>query len=695
MNICENRCIHTCNPETSQVIYASHPTYPPLQKGCTSWVKKKCLPTYTPTTYPQCGGTAPLPCAWSMYHCTRPRRVRNPVHDAAASSSIRLSIMRCHWLPLLLFSLAIIRAATAPLLGPATRLLVEYMPSPTAGAAAPSSSPLVTVSEVRPRFSWHTAAVARGISQAAYRVVVHCNETGAVQPQLMWDSGRVESNGSTNVALGGEALLQAGSSCDWRIQWWATDGQAAPTTAPHKFDVGPLALADWAGAVWIGGESGRQLRVELPVLAGDVCRGRLYYAAPGGAAVTLNGGAVGEQNGIGPWTNARKRVLYLTHDITAQLNAAASDAHATTARWWGSPRSPPPREETQTGGGGGHVLGIMLGHGMWGNYHLTAEPGPPVIKLKIMIELCAAPTKPIVVVSDGGDAWRCTAGPILSLTSPPQIMKGGSGNNSWERHWVERLSDDPFRGTVTDFRLLQQGWDTPGFPNASRWPRCPPVSGGPEGDIAALMLPQTTTVRVVRPRSPVLGVALPDEYGGPVRMVDFGENLVGVTRLHVHGPVGSSVTVRHAETLLLNQSLNINWTCGVGPCGCGCCARDATCVGVKAEFQRDRYDLRGTGSTEVLLPQFTWHGFRFATIELSQGVTLEAVEALVFQTPVESVGLLAFGDDAASAGAGAQLQRVHNMVLRTRQSNLVQYSPTDCPTRESELDNTSPFNNHR
>ena len=65
MNICENRCIHTCNPETSQVIYASHPTYPPLQKGCTSWVKKKCLPTYTPPTYPQCGGTAPLP--WRMY----------------------------------------------------------------------------------------------------------------------------------------------------------------------------------------------------------------------------------------------------------------------------------------------------------------------------------------------------------------------------------------------------------------------------------------------------------------------------------------------------------------------------------------------------------------------------------------------------------------------------------------------------
>ena len=31
-------CIHTCTPETSQVKYASHPTYPPLQKGCTSSV---------------------------------------------------------------------------------------------------------------------------------------------------------------------------------------------------------------------------------------------------------------------------------------------------------------------------------------------------------------------------------------------------------------------------------------------------------------------------------------------------------------------------------------------------------------------------------------------------------------------------------------------------------------------------------
>jgi hypothetical protein len=49
-----------------------------------------------------------------------------------------------------------------------------------------------------------------------------------------------------------------------------------------------------------------------------------------------------------------RRILYTTHNITAALNR----------------------------GGGLHTLGVMLGHGMWGNYHLTARPAasPAAVK---------------------------------------------------------------------------------------------------------------------------------------------------------------------------------------------------------------------------------------------------------------------------------------------------------------------------
>jgi hypothetical protein len=54
----------------------------------------------------------------------------------------------------------------------------------------------------------------------------------------------------------------------------------------------------------------------------------------------------------------------------------------------------------------------------------------------------------------------------------------------------------------------------------------------------------------------------------------------------------------------------------------------------------------------VLLPKFTWHGFRFASVELSTGVTLVSIEAEVYQTPIEQVGNIIFGDDSTSDGAG-------------------------------------------
>ena len=46
-------------------------------------------------------------------------------------------------------------------------------------------------------------------------------------------------------------------------------------TVPAEFDIGLLTAADWGGARWLGGESDRQLRVDLPPLRTGVCRARV------------------------------------------------------------------------------------------------------------------------------------------------------------------------------------------------------------------------------------------------------------------------------------------------------------------------------------------------------------------------------------------------------------------------------------
>ena len=519
-------------------------------------------------------------------------------------------------------------------LQPATHLLCEYL-----------SSPVVAISEPRPRFSWHpyTPSIdgARGVSQAAYSLTVNCPNS-----EISWSSGRVASNVSSNVEYGGVAL-PAFATCTWQVKWWSSDGRVASPSAPAVFGVGPMSEADWGAARWIGGEDARQMRLDFSV-PGQVCRAVLYCAAPGGATLSLDGAPVGAQNGIGAFTNPHHRILYTAHEITAQLNGSATEQH---------------------------TLGVMLGHGMWGNYHLTSSPGAPTVRIKLVLEACA-PTAQLHAI-ESGSGFLCSSGPIVSAVSPVQTMRGGSGSGSWNRTWIERFSDDPFRGTITDLRLQQADWDSVRFANKSAWGACPLTANPPAGKLRALMVPYTEAVRRIKP---VSVVELPHEYGGAVRIVDFGENIVGQTEVAVAGPAGAAITVRHAETLLANGSLNINWTCGAGPCGCGCCAEDPTCVGVKAEFQRNQFILSGA-SAKGLTGRFSWFGFRFAAIHVSGGATLQSIEAVVLHTPLAPAGRIEFSDDPA----GRMLTDVHAMVGRTRTGNMVQYAPTDCPSKAVTL----------
>ena len=59
---------------------------------------------------------------------------------------------------------------------------------------------------------------------------------------------------------------------------------------------------------------------------------------------------------------------------------------------------------------------------------------------------------------------------------------------------------------------------------------------------------------------PVAVVELRDEHGGAVFVFDFGRNIAGSTVLSAAGTTGAVLTVRHAETVMANGSLNINWT---------------------------------------------------------------------------------------------------------------------------------------
>ena len=121
-------------------------------------------------------------------------------------------------------------AAAAPA-APHT-LLLEYLPSPVLG-----------IDVQKPRFAWALSDAARGVSSAAYQVVVTTAAGGPV-----WDSGKVAGDASNQVECG--VALKANTPYEWKVRWWSAANASAPSpySAPASFHTGPMALADWHGA---------------------------------------------------------------------------------------------------------------------------------------------------------------------------------------------------------------------------------------------------------------------------------------------------------------------------------------------------------------------------------------------------------------------------------------------------------------
>lgn len=129
---------------------------------------------------------------------------------------------------------------------PPTRLMVEYLLSPTPEDIHEGIADVVVIGTAYPRFSFIPGSnelPSKGVTVTAYQVVVF-------QEQLpLWDSGVRQSNTTYNIRCG-EALGGDGTYT-WTAQYWDSEGHASPLAHGH-FDVGPVTSRDWEGSHWYG-----------------------------------------------------------------------------------------------------------------------------------------------------------------------------------------------------------------------------------------------------------------------------------------------------------------------------------------------------------------------------------------------------------------------------------------------------------
>ena len=438
-------------------------------------------------------------------------------------------------------------------------------PAPSSPASsAPASSRLTAaglrcahlvnplgVPSSRVRLSWVPEGAGTGRSQSAYQVLVAADEARLLSGHdLAWDSGRVESSCSADIAYAGCPLARGGRYA-WRVRVWDENGTASGWSTPAWFET-ELDPADGWHASWIGlgrvrdsvtppAEAGAPdpvamalnpapyLRRAFPVDK-PVASARLHVTALGLYEARLNGHRVGDAFLAPGWTDYTRRIPYQTYDVTGLLTE------------------------------GENVVGAVLADGWYAGFV-------------------------------GFDAKRAGAhygtGPELLAQLVITFRDGTRQQVVTDEQWQARSAAirhaDLLMGERHDLRLEPHGWDAPGF-DAAGW-RAAGCRGRDSRPLVADPGPPIHVTEEITPRSIT-------SYAAGRHIIDFGQNLTGWVRIRADGSAGTTVRVRHGEVLAGDGSLYTE--------------------NLRTARQTDEFTL--DGGPAVLEPRFTLHGFRYAEV---------------------------------------------------------------------------------
>jgi len=111
-----------------------------------------------------------------------------------------------------------------------------------------------------PRFAWRMEAEQPAEEQTAYRIMAATSKAQLLDGRAdLWDSKKVESNRSNQVAYEGKPL-RSGQDVYWKVRLWNAQRRPGPWSLISRFSTGLLGTDDWK-AEWIGsGEDSPWLR---------------------------------------------------------------------------------------------------------------------------------------------------------------------------------------------------------------------------------------------------------------------------------------------------------------------------------------------------------------------------------------------------------------------------------------------------
>jgi alpha-L-rhamnosidase len=307
------------------------------------------------------------------------------------------------------------------------------------------SNPL-GIENPHPQLCWQLNSKQRNVIQTAYRILVSDNEQ-LLEKNIgnIWDSKKVNSNQSLQIAYAGQKLHPA-KEYYWKVMVWNNQNNSSKWSKQALWQMGLPAQENWKGAQWLAYEKlPDSLRI-VPGIHGNgdkklgpgkdilplfrkefvvkktIKKATVFIAGLGHFDMSLNGKKVGNHFLDAGWTQYDKNALYVTFDITNNLQK------------------------------GKNVLGVMLGNGFYyiprERYRkITIAYGYPKMICRVLVEYSDGSMENII--SD--KSWKTTPGPITFSSI--------------------------YGGEDYDATVEQSGWNTPSF-NDRSW-KAPTIVDGP------------------------------------------------------------------------------------------------------------------------------------------------------------------------------------------------------------------------
>ena len=346
------------------------------------------------------------------------------------------------------------------------------------------------VDVLSPRFTWQITSPKRNTTQSAYELVVGSKPDLINTTNLVWSSGKVNSDSSVQVAYKGKPL-QSAQKYYWHVRVWDNEGKASPWSEVAYWQMGLLDSNDWK-AKWIESDLDKDGDHRPAVYfrkqfqsSKKIRSATAYITAHGLYEASINGQRVSDSYLTPGWTSYNKRLQYQVYDVTKLLKS------------------------------GSNALGVIVGNGWYRGYLAwggNKDTWGKDLSLLLQLEIEYTDGSRETVISDG--SWKSSTGSILDA--------------------------EIYNGEIIDAQKQMPGWNDVSY-NDAAWH---PVT---EKNFSKSVLIATEN-EPIRKHETFSAVKLITTPKGE-KVIDFGQNLVGWVSAKLEGNKGDTIKISHAEVL--------------------------------------------------------------------------------------------------------------------------------------------------